>query len=258
MLRLFTRSLCLALGLVCGLHAQASDRLIQLVTRAEVSTTYWWMPRDGAKATVLLFSGGTGGMGFRDGSPQSQNFLIRSRDEFAKAGFNVALMGNPRDTPRLLPAFRQSPEHILDVGAVVQDIRQRSGVPVWLVGTSQGTISAAAAGIALGPAIEGVVMTASLTGQQPGGSVSELPLDQLRVPVLVHQHAKDSCKITPPHLAERLMPKLSAARVKKYMLVDGGSNPTGDPCQALHHHGYIGMEAEAVAQMASWIRQPVP
>lgn len=259
MLRLFTRSLCLALGLFCaGLHAQASDRLIQLVTRSDVSITYWWMPWDGATATVLLFSGGTGGMGFRDGVPQSQNFLIRSRDEFAKAGFNVALMGNPRDTPRLNPSFRQSPEHIGDVRAVVQDIRQLSGVPVWLVGTSQGTISAAAAGIALGPAIEGVVLTASLTGRQPGGSVSELALEQLRVPVLVHQHAKDSCKITPPYLAERLMAKLTASRVKKYMLVEGGSNPTGDPCQALHYHGYIGMEAEAVAQMTSWIRLPVP
>ena len=113
-------------------------------------------------------------------------------------------------------------------------------------------------GIALGAAIEGVVLTASLTGQQHGGSVSDLPLDQLRVPVLVHQHAKDSCKLTPPYLAERLMGKLTAARVKKYMLVDGGKNPTGDPCQALHYHGYIGMEAEAVAQIASWIQRPMP
>jgi pimeloyl-ACP methyl ester carboxylesterase len=262
MLRLLTRSLCWALGLLCGLlfglHAQASDRLIQLVSRSEVSVTYWWMPREGATATVLLFSGGNGGMGFRDGVPQSPNFLIRSRSEFAKAGFNVALMGNPSDTPRLMPAFRQSPEHIGDVRAVVQDIRQRSPVPVWLVGTSQGTISAAAVGMALGSAIDGLVLTASLTGQQAGGSVSDLALNQLRVPVLVHQHAKDSCKLTPPHLAERLMAKLSASRVKKYMLVDGGSNPTGDPCQALHYHGYIGMEAEAVAQMTSWIQLPVP
>jgi len=255
----FPRSLCLALCLLwVNLPVQATDRLIQLASRSEVSISYWWMPQNGAAATVLLFSGGTGGMGFRDGLPQSQNFLIRSRDEFAKAGFNVALMGNPRDMPRMLPAFRQSPEHFNDVRSVVEDIRSRSDVPVWLVGTSQGTISAAAAGIALGAAIEGVVLTASLTGQQHGGSVSDLPLDQLRVPVLVHQHAKDSCKLTPPYLAERLMGKLTAARVKKYMLVDGGKNPTGDPCQALHYHGYIGMEAEAVAQIASWIQRPMP
>jgi len=253
------RAICLAFCLLLVyLPAQATDRLIQLSSRPEVSVSYWWMPQKNATATVLLFSGGTGGIGFREGVPQSQNFLIRSRDEFAKAGFNVALMGNPRDMPKMLPAFRQSLEHLLDVRSVVQDIRQRSDVPVWLVGTSQGTISAAAAGISLGAAIEGVVLTASLTGQQPGGSVSELPLEQLRVPVLVHQHAKDSCKLTPPYLAERLVGQLNAARVKKYMLVSGGSNPTGDPCQALHYHGYIGMEAEAVEQISSWIKSPMP
>jgi len=54
------------------------------------------------------------------------------------------------------------------------------------------------------------------------------------------------------------MGKLTAARVKKYMVVNGGDNPTGDPCQALHYHGYIGMEAEAVAQISSWIQRPAP
>lgn len=256
---LFWRVLHVAIWALCvGLSAHAADRLIPLTTRADVTVSYWWMPRDGATATVVLFSGGSGGIGYRDGEPKSGNFLIRSRDEFAKAGFNVALMGNPSDSPRLTPVVRQSPEHMTDVRAVVQDLRRHSAVPVWLVGTSQGTISAAAAGIDLGPAIDGVVLTATLTGQQFGGSVSELPLNKLSVPVLVHQHAKDSCKITPPYLAERLLPKLTASPVKKYMEVDGGHNPTGPPCEAFHYHGYVGMEPEAVTQISSWIKNPVP
>jgi hypothetical protein len=52
--------------------------------------------------------------------------------------------------------------------------------------------------------------------------------------------------------------KLSAAHVKKYMEVDGGQNPSGPPCEAFHYHGYIEMEAQAVAQIAAWIQQPVP
>lgn len=236
----------------------AADRLIPVDTRPDVTTSYWWMPREGAMATVLLFSGGAGGIGYREGEPKSGNFLIRSRDEFAKAGFNVALMGNPSDMPKLTPVFRQSPEHFADVRAVVQDIRARSHVPVWLVGTSQGTISAAAAGIDLGSTIQGVVLTATLSGQQFGGSVSDLALNQLAVPVLVHQHAKDSCKLTPPYLAERLISKLTASPVKKYMEVDGGQNPTGPPCEAFHYHGYIEMEPEAVAQISAWIKHPVP
>ncbi len=238
--------------------ARAADALIPVSTRSDVTTSYWWMPRDGATATVILFSGGGGGIGYRDGEPRSGNFLIRSRNEFAKAGFNVALMGNPSDMPKLTPAFRQSPEHFADVRAVVQDIRARSQVPIWLVGTSQGTISAAAAGIDLGPSIQGVVLTATLSGQQFGGSVSDLALAKLAVPVLVHQHAKDSCRLTPPYLAERLISKLTASPVKKYMEVDGGQNPTGPACEAFHYHGYIEMEPEAVAQISAWIKHPVP
>jgi len=258
-IRRFLRDGCVGCVLACLLlPVWAGDRLISVSTRAEVTTSYWWMPRDGATATVLLFSGGAGGIGYRDGEPKSGNFLIRSRDEFAKAGFNVALMGNPSDMPKLNPVFRQSSEHFADVRAVIEDIRARSPVPVWLVGTSQGTISAAAAGIDLGAAVQGVVLTATLSGQQFGGSVSDLALEKLTVPVLVHQHAKDSCKITPPYLAQRLLGKLTSAPVKKYMEVDGGQNPTGPACEAFHYHGYIQMEPEAVAQISAWIKHPVP
>jgi len=236
----------------------AVDRLVSIQTRPDVTTSYWWMPAEGATATVLLFSGGSGGIGYREGEPKSGNFLIRSRDEFAKVGFNVALMDNPSDMPKLTPMFRKSPEHFADVRTVVQDIQTRSAVPLWLVGTSQGTISAAAAGIDLGAAVQGVVLTATLSGQQFGGSVSDLALNKLAVSVLVHQHAKDSCKLTPPYLAERLIGKLTASPVKKYMEVDGGQNPQGPPCEAFHFHGYIGMEPQTVAQISAWIKNPVP
>ena len=255
----FLRALFAGLVVLCmAVPSWAVDRLISVNTRSDVTISYWWMPRDGATATVVLFSGGAGGIGYREGAPKSGNFLIRSRDEFAKAGFNVALMGNPSDMPKLTPAFRQSSEHFADVRAVIQDIRAHSNTPVWLIGTSQGTISAAAAGIDLGPVVQGVVLTATLSGQQFGGSVSDLALNKLAVPVLVHQHGKDSCKLTPPYLAERLISKLTAAPVKKYMEVDGGQNPTGPACEAFHYHGYIEMESVAVAQISAWIKHPVP
>ena len=37
---------------------------------------------------------------------------------------------------------------------------------------------------------------------------------------------------------------------------DGGTGASGEPCEALHYHGYIGMEKETVDQIVSWIRQP--
>ena len=40
-------------------------------------------------------------------------------------------------------------------------------------------------------------------------------------------------------------------------MVDGGSDPSGDPCQALHYHGFIDMEKEAAGLIADWIKHPV-
>lgn len=52
------------------------------------------------------------------------------------------------------------------------------------------------------------------------------------------------------------MSRLKNAPVKKLIMVDGGANPVGDPCEGLHWHGYIGMEKETVDIIADWIKHP--
>lgn len=200
-------------------------------------------------------------MGFKDGIPQSGNFLIRSREEFAKAGFNVALMGNASDIPKLNPELRISTEHLADIRATVIDLRNRSRVPIWLVGTSQGTISAVAAAIDLGTEIDGLVLTATPARTDHRGqslSVSTLPLEKIVVPVLIHHHKWDACPATPSSDAQKILKRLTQSPVKKFMEVEGGKDPTGPPCQAFHYHGYIGIEQQVIEQIASWIKNPTP
>ncbi|WP_339939081.1 hypothetical protein [Undibacterium luofuense] len=83
-------------------------------------------------------------------------------------------------------------------------------------------------------------------------------LDRIRVPVLVYHHEQDACPITQAHETDWILRKLTQAPVKRRLLVTGGANPTGDPCEALHWHGFIGMEAQAVQDIATWIRNPQP
>jgi pimeloyl-ACP methyl ester carboxylesterase len=144
-----------------------------------------------------------------------------------------------------------------DVRLVLQDIAKRTTAPVWLVGTSQGTLSAAVNAAELGPVVAGVVLTSTVTGQQAGGAVSDIALEKIVVPVLIYHHKQDSCRITPAYAAERLIKRLTQAPVKKYIEVDGGKDPVGDPCEAFHYHGFIGMETQAVTQMVQWIKSPV-
>lgn len=235
-----------------------ADEAVSLPVRQGQKILYWWMPTPQARGTVLLFSGGAGGIGYRDGQPRSNNFLIRSREWFRAEGFHVALIGNPTDKPQLDDAWRTSAEHLSDVQAVLADVRARAPQPVWLVGTSRGTISVAALGLGLGEGVAGLVLTAAITSYQVAAAVPRQALDRIRVPVLIYHHRQDACRLTQPDETVYIERGLKRAPVVKRWLVEGGGPPTGDECEALHWHGFIGMESQAVQDIAGWMRQPRP
>lgn len=256
-----TRMLRWGMALWLGLQLTAGwaqDMLVQVSTRQAQSITYWWMPREGAFATVILLSGGSGGIGFREGQPRSNNFLIRSRELFRQEGLHVALLGNPSDMRQMDDMWRTSEAHRADVANVMADIRSRSSAPIWLVGTSRGTVSATALALALQDQIAGVVLTASITSYREAAAVPRQAIGQLRLPVLVYHHRQDACELTQAHEAGYILRGLAQAPVKKLMVVEGGQNPSGKPCQALHWHGFIGMEERAVQDIAAWMREPRP
>ena len=250
------RAIWLCAWLWLSATAWAQDQLVTLPTREGQSISYWWMPADGAKTTVVLFSGGSGGIGLREGRPQSRNFLIRSGELFRSQGLNVAMLGNPSDKRQLDDVWRTSAMHRADVNQVLADLRQRGSQTLWLVGTSRGTVSVAALGIALQEQLAGLVMTASVVNFNTATSVPQQAIDQIRLPVLVYHHKNDACRITLARDTDWIMRGLKNAPIKKRWIVEGGSNPEGDPCEALHWHGFIGMEEQAVKDITGWIAKP--
>jgi hypothetical protein len=254
------RRLLFALIAFAALSSAAEDRLVFADTRPGVRVGYWLMVRTGATATVMLLPGGEGGIGSVKGQePRSKNFLVRTRDLFAAAGFNVAVIGKPSDKEDMDLAFRASKEHVEDLRVIAESLRTTLGKPVWLVGTSRGSVSAAAAGAALDPpTIAGIVMTSSVTYSRAGPAVPTLALMDVRVPALVMHHKRDACKDCDPREAHLITERLTGAPVKKLLLVDGGGEPSGPVCEPMHYHGYIGMEAEAVKMITDWIKSPAP
>jgi hypothetical protein len=252
-------AVALLLAAAHALPAAGADRLVKIDTRPGVTVSFWYMPRPGATATVVLLPGGAGGIGFKHGVPTSQNFLVRSRDLFAKQGVNVAIVGRPSDKKDLDNIFRADPRHVQDLRAVVAYLKKESRTPVWMVGTSRGTISATAAAIALGTEdLAGIVLTSSITSYRITTAVPQQALDRIRIPVLVMHHEKDACPICAPYELKYIMRGLTNAPVAKLIMVNGGADPRGDACEALHWHGYIGMEAEAVDVIVAWIKNPKP
>ncbi len=252
-----------ALCACVGSHAQPSPagEVVWVDSRAHVRVPLFavWNPQ--ATATVVLFSGGAGGYGKldADGWPGSQNFLIRTGKLWAGYPFNVVMVGRPSDGIDLHDDMvRIGDLHAADNVAVFTAVKAKSPLPLWVVGTSMGTISAAAAAIRdTSGQVAGVVLTSSVTGYKKAGAVTRQDLSKIRVPTLVVHHARDGCRLCAPYEAKTIPAALKNAPVKAFHLVTEGGGESGDACEALHFHGYIGAEASVVDQIARWIQNPV-
>jgi len=238
-------------------HAQKTE-VADLPTRAGVTERMVAIAGESPKAVVILLAGGPGRVKiFDNGSIRNEgNFLVRSRSLFAQQGLAAVVLDSPSDHEGgMTPSFRGTDEHVADLAAAIAWARDRWHRPVWLVGTSRGTQSAAHAAAALangsrGP--DGIVLTSSILARSkrdPGTPVTEEPLDKLKIPVLVVHHENDPCPICAPSLLREL--KLPPANSK--LLVESGGISTGDPCEPFSHHGYNGIEGAVVADIAAFI-----
>lgn len=240
--------------------SHAAGSLERVPTRPGVKVSVFWERTEGAKATVLLFPGGEGGLGrVEDGRATSGNVLVRMVPQFLANGFNVAIFGRPIAGPGLNFGDRIDEGHITDIRKVLEFAKKQSAVPVWLVGSSRGTISATAAAIAIRePPIAGLVLTSSVVDYSKAGAVPKQDLAAIRVPVLVYHHAKDACVSSPPNSVPLIIEGLVNAPVKKLVMVTRGTNASGDACKGRDWHAFADMEKEAIDEISAWIRSPTP
>jgi len=214
---------------------------------------------DKPTASLILFAGAHGrlalspqGMGWGEG-----NFLVRNRERFAQQGFFAAVVDAPSDHPQGLWNFRTSAAHAEDIKYVIAELRRVSDIPVWLIGASMGTVSAANAAARLkegGP--NGLVLTSTVTkeSRQVSETVNNVRLKDIRVPTLIVHHRQDDCVLTPYELAVALMRNLTQAPKKELITFTGGDSSVSDPCEAVSFHGFLGLDAEVVTAITSWIR----
>jgi dienelactone hydrolase len=256
-----TRRLLLVLLLLVPTPARALEEQIRTIpSRPGVTESFLLIqPPRPPVASVILFMGGRGAIGLQHGriGPRNTNFLVRSRQRFAERGFLVAVVDVPSDrTSEALVRFRTSAEHAADVRALIAALRAEAPVPVWLVGTSMGSVSAASAAARLsdgGP--DGIVLTSSAMGQsrEMGESLQDVALDRIRVPVLVVHHRDDGCPAARYADTSWAMRRLSAAPKKELLTFSGGDAPQSPPCEPLAPHGYFGIEERVVEAIAAWI-----
>jgi hypothetical protein len=254
--------------LLCGLLVPgaglAQQEIVTLQPRPGVTQSFFLtsFPKD-LRAVAILFPGSGGLINLRkeDGKIHfgAENFLVRSRAEFIKRGAVAAILDAPSDQQRnwgMTDEFRRGELHFTDIAAVVADLSKRfPGVPIFLVGTSRGSVSVAALAARFDRRVAGAVLTSTMfraaTGKarEQGPGLSKFDFTTIKIPALFVHHVSDQCEFTPYGDAARLSDQFPL------VTVFGGDAPQSGPCDAFSAHGYVGREAATVEQIVNWMQK---
>jgi hypothetical protein len=249
----------------CGAPPAGRAAEVEAVTIDTTFTVYTppvrlYQPAPTARASVILMAGGNGLLGLEsDGTIDGDgNFLIRSANLFLLNGFNVMMpdAGPAWDPSGLNEADRLSATHAAELQGFINTALNRWGKPVWVVGTSAGSISAVTAG-GFRPALtglRGVVMTSTVTVLPTAADQATFNLYAARItlPALVVWNQDDHCSATPPAGSAALFAVLPSID-KASLSFEGGHSVCQDPCQPFSEHGYAGIEKEVVDKIAESI-----
>jgi hypothetical protein len=218
-------------------------------------------PARTARASVVLMIGGNGLLTLDpDGSIiNASNFLTRSADLFLRNGLNVMMTTTTPAHPNgLSEGDRLSASHAAELQGFINAALNRWGKPVWVVGTSNGSISTVTAGGFRPPlaGLRGVVLTSTVTVLLSADQATfNLYAARITVPALVVWHRDDHCSFSPPAGSAALfevLPSIDKASVS----FEHGHSVAADPCQPFSEHGYAGIEEEVVDEIAEFIRGP--
>ena len=240
--------------------ARAGERVESIPTRDGVTQSYWLVEPEGPpRAIAIMILGGDGQLRFDANGPTSQknNFLMRIRKDMLAARYLLAYPDKPSDQGPL-DNFRTDRRHAEDIKALILALKSRADVPVFVIGTSRGTVSVANVAARLEPSLlAGALFTTTIFDRTEGmyrfHSVHDVPLDQIRVPVLELHHQDDQCYITKAAGIPRFMAALSNAPRKDSIILSGGKPAESEPCGALAPHGFFGVQDQAARKMIEWI-----
>jgi hypothetical protein len=220
-------------------------------------------PPGNAQASVVLMTGGNGLLSLDSTGTiidSTGNFLIRTANLFLQHGLNVMMadvaLAYPAPTGITL-SDRLSSMHAAELQGFINAAITRWGKPVWVVGTSNGSVSAVTAG-GFNPSLSGlrgVVLTSTVTQLSTTDQPTfNLYVSRITVPTLVVLNQDDHCTASPPSGSAAVFAAIPSSN-KASDVLEGGYSVATDPCGAFSEHGYAGTARDAVKDIAQFIKQ---
>jgi hypothetical protein len=251
----FTIGLIIATGTAV---AESKSVVREFATRPSMSVKAIVVTPDKPIGQVILLPGGGGDIGLNSSGQitarqMADNFVVRTRNIYADAGYTTVVLDTASDVLNLMNSREAYIKHRDDVLAVAGTLKKESSLPLWIVGTSASSLRLAlmAPRLQSDVGIAGVALTSTVI------AVPEILLkaaEKITVPVLVLHHREDACAYCKPEALQTLIDALKTSS-KKVVWIEGGSSQ-GDPCHEWAYHGFNGKEPEAVGSIISWMKAP--
>jgi hypothetical protein len=236
--------------------AAASGQVLNIPVGAHEHQRVLYVAPLRPERAIIMMPGGSGEVDIEnDGDMRhGDNFVVRTRDLWVARGYAVVI-ADALDHENMR-GLRSSPQYAGVVDALVEFARGKVTGPVFLLGTSQGSIAAMNGAAHARPGqLAGVVLTESVS--RLGGShetVFDADPADVRVSALVVANRDDACDVAPPSDAPKIARSMTKAPDVRVLYVSGGVNRSRKACGSLTPHGYYGIEQSVVTQIADWMQ----
>ena len=107
---------------------------------------------------LIFFNGGPGWWG----NLNSKNFLIRERMSFFKKGANIFIFPNTAKKQKMSYDDRLNGSHRDKIHKLVNEIRSRNDLPIFLVGISRGAVSVGSYIAEYGKGVDGAILISAI------------------------------------------------------------------------------------------------
>lgn len=224
---------------------------------SDPSMTMYWQGKD-AKAVLIFIPGGEGYLRLKEGQTDNRfhfhQTLKRLTNPYLTSGkFDVVLLDSPGElSPRQpYPSARGTSDHLIRIESAIRYYQKKTGLPVWLMGHSNG-------GISLTEFVKYARKNGKMdliAGVIASGIRDESYFDApISFPMLFLHHERDGCGHTTPAASflnyEKV--KLFISAPIEFVYVVGGEAEPNDACRS-GYHMYFGSGDEAAKSIDAFM-----
>jgi hypothetical protein len=229
---------------------------------AQPTLTLYWQGKE-SRAVLVFIPGGEGHIGLKEGQTDHgshfHQMLKRLTNPSLTSGrLDVVLYDSPYElSPRQpYPVARGGSDHLGRIESVVRYYKKKTGLPVWLMGHSNGGISLTE----FVKLLQEQGKADLIAGMIVSGARSETRFDRpLNIPVLFMHHKQDGCSKSGPNASYSNYTRVKEFNksVTEFADVTEGRPESRDACHS-GYHMYFGASDEAARLIDAFVSRIYP